>query len=629
MNHATITPDPALPLPQAVNQALRPFTGSFDVSTAQVVDNAGNVTAAYSSVVSPSGNGAGAIPVDAVAAVILCDEELTIESLRAAYERIRQIKALPKTNGMKAEHEMTVALIVARDSQLPLEQISDEMSRLNAKIPSQHWPDAVAVLSKGIINYTARDPAGVAKEGDFFLPAPSLVGSSSVPSVFVHKNIRATGDQTFNKVVSLVLARIGIFQPGIDIPNFQNFIKGIPSYGVTTETYQFDLAYALRTMTIEQAVTAQLPRERFDVMSGKAVLGSIQFLPWQDGAVLVVRGKFPIEMLLLFLRAIKPDIKPEHLQSFRGPDLQVSFVLPITWQQFLQTLGFFQSRSNMRIERRDPKGVVQKFGDEGTTTPFIARLMLGVMHIRDAAYDDTGGRFRFDELYEPVLSGLRDAREASKEIEKSWKEHEAKVESGTIARVQRGTIYVDECIDRPLKRDFDSFLNTAVRVVKHAMQLLTEHHGVDIGFLFKKQSTFQAAVDELKNTDAVLADYLNATRGWLEPLVLMRNDLEHGIIPSPKVAYKDENGRVRASEPMVDAVPITDFTRQVLDRVCCFVEEMTVYCLKKKLPQGIDITEQPLAEREKSAPLRFHLCVVPGGLPPWVLSAHGHAFDQT
>ena len=180
-------------------------------------------------------------------------------------------------------------------------------------------------------------------------------------------------------------------------------------------------------MTIEQAVKAQLPRERFEVMSGKDVLGSIQFLPWQDGAVLIVRGKFQIEMLLLFLRATKPDIKPEHLQSFRGPDVQVSFVLPITWQQFMQTLGFFQGRSNMRIERHDPKGVVQKFGDEGTSTPFIARLMLGVMHIRNAAYDEIASRLCFDELYGPVclVSAMR-ARRARKSqnpgktIKKEW-----------------------------------------------------------------------------------------------------------------------------------------------------------------------------------------------------------------
>jgi hypothetical protein len=75
------------------------------------------------------------------------------------------------------------------------------------------------------------------------------------------------------------------------------------------------------------------------------------------------------------------------------------------------------------------------------------------MQIRDAAHNDTASRLRFDELYELVMSGLRDAREASKEIEKLWRDHKAKVESGTIARVPRGTIYVDEYIDRPLNRD--------------------------------------------------------------------------------------------------------------------------------------------------------------------------------
>lgn len=295
MNPGTVIPDPALPLPEAANQALRPFIGSFEASTARIINNAGNTTDAYAVVLRPGGSGDGPIPIDSVAAVIVCDEELTIEGLRAAYERVRQAKALAKTKGMDVNREMTVGLIVARHSQLPLEAISDEMSRLTAKILSQHWPDAVAVLSKGIVNYTARDPAGVAKTGDFFLPAPSLVGTSSVPSVFVHKTIRAAGNQTFNKVISIVLARVSIFQPGIGIPNFQDFIKSIPAHGVLTETYQFDLAYALRAMTIEQAVTAQLPRARFDVTSRKEVLGSIQYLPWQDGAVLLVRGNLPLE----------------------------------------------------------------------------------------------------------------------------------------------------------------------------------------------------------------------------------------------------------------------------------------------------------------------------------------------
>lgn len=629
INPGTITPDPALPLAAAVNQALRPFIGSFEVSTAHVVDGSGNATEAYSTVLRPGGSGEGAIAIEAVVAVIVCEEELTLAGLRAAYERVRLVKALPKAKGTDFRREMTVGLIIARNSQLSLEQISDEMSCLTASIPSQHWPDAVAVLSKGVINYAALVPAGVNQMGDFFLPAPSLIGQAPVPSIFVQKIIRAAGDQTFNKVISLILVRIRIFQPDIEIPNFQSFTTGIPSHGVTTETYQFDLAYALRVMTVEQAVAAQLPRERFDVMSGKKVLGSIQFQPWQDGGVLVVRGNFPIDMLLVFLRGIKPDINPKHLQSFRNPDLQVSFVLPITWHQFLQTLSLFERRSNMRVERHDPRLVVQRFGDEGTTSPFVARLMLGVLKIRQAVHSDEKARLRFDELYEPILSGLRNAREASREIEKSWKEHREKIASGSIARIERGTIYVDEHIDRAIGRELESFLNTTVRIIKHLMQSLAEHHGVPIAFLFKKETTFQAAVEDLRQSDRVLADYLTATRKWSEPLVLMRNALEHVMPPSLKVVYSDENGKVKAKEPTVDALPITDFTHQVLNRVCCFVEELAVYCLKKSLPQGVEITELPLAERDKNCPLRFQLTVVNGGLVPWVLSVHEGAFEET
>jgi hypothetical protein len=628
MNPEPITPDPRLPLPEAVVQAVRPFIGPFEASTAKIIDNEAVITEASLVVLHPRGVGEGPVPIDSVAAVIVCEEELTVESLQVAYGRIQTVKALSKTAGMDVAQEMTIGLIVARDSHLPLETISDEIGRLTSQIPSEHWPDGVAVLSKGVVNYTARDPAGVAKAGDFFLPAQSLVATMSVPSVYIHRVIRATGNKTFNKVTSLLLARLGILEPGSGIRNFNDFLEGVPTHGVSTETYQFDLAYALRPMTVKQAVDVQLPRPWFEVSSGKDVLGSIQYLPWQDGAVLVVGGKLPIEMLLVFLAATKPEIKLEHLRCFRGPNVQVSYVVPMTPADFGRLLDSFQSRSNMRVNRRDPKTVVQKIDDEGTSTPFVARLMLGVMQIRDVVHDDTDSRLRFDELYEPILSGLREARESSLEIENLWRDHQYKVEAGMIARVQRGALYVDANIDRSLKRLFESFLNTAVRVIKQWMQELTEHHDIHIGFLFKKESTFKAAISELQKTRAPLADYLETTRNWSEPLVLMRNNLEHGIVQTPSVTYSVENERIRAGEPTVSSTPITEYTKAALDRICCFVEEITMFCLRSKFPQGLEITEVPIAGREANAPLRFNLCVDSGGLPPWRLSAHERQFDE-
>ena len=110
--------------------------------------------------------------------------------------------------------------------------------------------------------------------------------------------------------------------------------------------------------------------------------------------------------------------------------------------------------------------------------------------------------------------------------------------------------------------------------------------------------------------------------------MLIRNDLEHGTIPSPKVSYTVENSPVRAEEAQFASKLITGFMSEVLDRVCCFVEEMTVFCIQKNLPKGCEITEVPFAERDATAPERFHLTVTSGGRQPWLLSAHTRRFNE-
>jgi hypothetical protein len=39
-----------------------------------------------------------------------------------------------------------------------------------------------------------------------------------------------------------------------------------------------------------------------------------------------------------------------------------------------------------------------------------------------------------------------------------------------------------------LKRDLESFLNTAARTIKHPLQVLAKDLGMEIGFLFQQQS---------------------------------------------------------------------------------------------------------------------------------------------
>ncbi|MBA3002901.1 MAG: hypothetical protein FP813_03495 [Desulfurivibrio sp.] len=380
---------------------------------------------------------------------------------------------------------------------------------------------------------------------------------------------------------------------------------------------------------MEQIIAERLPPDTFNIVSGKEKLGSIQYQSWQDGGVFIVRGKFPIDPFFIFLNSVIPGLSAKDLQYFRGPGVQISYVLPVNQRQFLQTLSLFERRSsNISIQRETAKVLMQKIGDEGASSPFVARLMLGVMQIRDAVYDDKT-RLYFDKLYGPVLSGLQNARETGQDIAKEWEQHRAKVESGAIVRASGRMVHVSESIDRSQKRDLESFLSTAVRTIKNSLQILASELGVNISFLFQRESTFQTGITTTRAFDPILADYLLATRQWSEPLVFMRNELEHGTIPVPKVSYMLDSSPVRADEPRFNGRPITEFTNEVLDRICCFVEDITVYCLRKKLPRGFEVTELPLADRDLRAPERFHITVTPGGRQAWVLSAHTRSFTET
>lgn len=425
------------------------------------------------------------------------------------------------------------------------------------------------------------------------------------------------------------MARVAIFQPGVDVPDYREFIKDMQTYAAVTQTYQFNLANSLVGMTREQAIAAQLPQDSFNVVSGKKKLGSVQYQRWQDGGVIIVRGAFPIDLFLVFLNEVVPGLSAEHLQYFRGSNVQVSYVLPISERQFFHTLSIFERRSsNMSIHRETAKLLLQKVGDEGSSSPFVARLMIGVLGIRDSVYDNKFGREHFDKLYDPVLSGLRNARETNQDICSEWEKHRARVESGAIVSTRGRTVNISESIDRSLKRDLESFLNTAVRTIKHSLQVLAKDLGVDIGFLFQKDSAFQVGIAKMRALDPMLADYLLATRQWSEPLILTRNNLEHGAIPSPKVSYVLDSLPVRAEEPECEGEPITEYTNRVLDRICCFVEEITVSCLRKRLPKGFDVTEIPLVERDSSNPVRFHVTVTPGGRQSWALRAHTKRFIE-
>ena len=82
-------------------------------------------------------------------------------------------------------------------------------------------------------------------------------------------------------------------------------------------------------------------------------------------------------------------------------------------------------------------------------------------------------------------------------------------------------------------------------------------------------------------------------------------------------------------EPEVDGQPVTEFVAEMVDRTCCFVEELCAHAFQAKMMTGISITEIALKDRNPQCKERFQLALVGGGMPIWTIAYHESKFEET
>jgi hypothetical protein len=233
---------------------------------------------------------------------------------------------------------------------------------------------------------------------------------------------------------------------------------------------------------------------------------------WQDGGAIVLRGKLPLDGLMVFLGK---EALAKGGVICRPDDLQISHVLPITPANFNEMLNRLQRQSNMHVRPSQGQFVIQKLADEGSASPFMARILLGLMRLRDVVYSDPAAREKFDKPFEQVTTSLMNVRSTAQALGELWEAHARKVASGEIARRQGPALQIDESIDKELRRLFESFLNGGVRVLKQGMQTLAAELQVDIAFMFKKQAAFETGIEAQRRNDPLMADYLQQSRLWI------------------------------------------------------------------------------------------------------------------
>ena len=101
-----------------------------------------------------------------------------------------------------------------------------------------------------------------------------------------------------------------------------------------------------------------------------------------------VQGQFPIEALLVF--AGKSALS-EPIIRFQGE--QTSGVIPMSRDQFKE-MANRMARTVEPVIKPDqrPRLVIHKGRDEGTSSPFVARIFLGLCVLRDQTVADKSVR---------------------------------------------------------------------------------------------------------------------------------------------------------------------------------------------------------------------------------------------
>ena len=591
------------------------------VSSGRVEDATGKTTASFACVVHTATNDSAAqniVATDNAAVVIDVIEDMGLDEFRAAYERIAEAKRLQKSpmpdlKGI-AVATVTMTMIFARRATVSLEALAEELQRLNESRPDREWPDMIAVSGVGIISFACQFP-GDPKLGDIFPPDQEGL-NNSLPSWYVIVTMRPTLDGTFNKMVAFIAGYAAVFSPGAKVPNFTLLLEGVCSNIVTLTGYQYNLAGELKPVPRQFYADRYIPPLPMRIEDNRGeLLSTVEFIPWQDGGVVLMRGKLPLEGILIFLgkEALSKGgvMKPT-------PGLQLSYVLPIKKANFIEMLARLSRQSNMIVRPTEPSLTIQKMADEGTSTPFIARMYMGLMRLRDVIYTDPKERFEFDKMLDQTYSPLIAARTTAGEITEMWEAHSRKVASGEIARLERNIIRVEEDLSRDLRRLVESFVYSAARAFKEGMKNFGREMGKEISFMFQKQATYERGLESLRATDSALADYLREARtSWSQRLIETRNAIDHDGWALPRIEYQARSGAVEAKQPLIDGQPTLEFVEFMLDRLSCFVEEFTTYCLQCRMPQGVAITELPLAERLPESPERFRLTLRQGGLPEW------------
>src|SRR5260370_32926707 len=109
--------------------------------------------------------------------------------------------------------------------------------------------------------------------------------------------MQASKEGTFNKVLAFIVSYTVFFSPGVSVPNFNDLLKGVCANVVTLKGYQYNLSGDLMPVPREHYADRYLPPRPMliEARGSRELLAPLQYMPWQDGGVIVPKGNLPLK----------------------------------------------------------------------------------------------------------------------------------------------------------------------------------------------------------------------------------------------------------------------------------------------------------------------------------------------
>lgn len=273
-----------------------------------------------------------------------------------------------------------------------------------------------------------------------------------------------------------------------------------------------------------------------------------------------------------------------------------------------------------------------KLADEGTNSPFIARMFAGILDLRHLIVITNNNplniqitKRQFDRLYEPIRSNLSIALEAARSLNTiSNQLIEDGLQGKLVETFSDGNFGFVNTRGPLIQKEFDSLVEHSVVAIRtHLNRFLTDIFDIDIGKLFDKKSRFEAYLQELNlQNSGDLSAYLKDIRSWSDPLIDgIWNQTKHANYRlSEPLLELMAFPNVTVTLPQVCNTPVNRYGFKTINRCCIFVEDMIVYGFQYLRHSPIRIIEIPLVDRPRYENKRFRADIKSPTNQLWSLS---------